>query len=145
MASLDYQSPASERPYPDRGPPAASHRPRQLSYVRVDSVQFGERPRNGQRQLRPRTQPGMRRQRAVYFYARAVTDRVMAQEAPGKLPCADGFVTLNFQGVCHAGRHQCRRGGGRRADAAKPAPTVTAQIEDAEMQTRERLDEDLIA
>src|SRR5688572_19395629 len=87
----------------------------------------------------------MLRQRAVYVYARAATDRMMAQETPGKLPCPDGFVALNLQGVCRAGRHQCRGGRSRRPDAAKPAPTVAAQIEDARMQTRECLDEDLVA
>ena len=109
---------------------------------RLDAVELGERPRNRERELRPRAKPDMGRQRAVDVHGSAAAEIVVGEEQAREFAGAFGVFAVRRERVGARRRHEeCRSCRGR-ANAAEPAPARASQIEHAEVQSRRSLDED---
>ncbi len=143
--ALDDESASGERPGADRralGPlHGASHR----AGVRRNAVQFRERPRHSEGQLRAGSETGMGRKRSMDLDRGAAVDRVVRQKPPGEHEGTIRVFSADLQRGRRLGRQQQRWCGRSRTDAAKAPPERPAQIENAEMQAGRRFDEDRLA
>jgi hypothetical protein len=147
MAALYHQASAGKRPRADRRPARAPDRSRKLGGADGEALQFGERLSYRKSELCARPQARMRREAPVNGDARAVNSVPSACSAARQKPAREFFSTArvvpNDLDCPGATRGDEQRWPGRRcADSAKPAAERAAEIEQPEMETRRRLDED---
>ena len=140
--TLNDETAIVERPCADGGTLATADGTRQGASVALEAIELGERARHRERQLRPRAEPDMRRQRSMHVHGGTGAQVVMLEEQTRELKRTPGIFTIGHKRVGGCGGDEqggpCRGG----ANAAEPSTARAAQIEDAEMQTRRRLDED---
>ena len=108
-------------------------------------MQLGERAGYGEGELRAGAKPRVRGDGAVDDEVHACAgsgQAVMPGEAARELEGAVGVGAFGRKRRGGAGLEQERRRRHRRAHAAEAAAQVAAQVEDAEVEARRRLDED---
>jgi hypothetical protein len=116
---------------------------RETADLRRQVEELRQRTRDGERQLRPGSEPRMTRKSAMDVQPHAAIDPVMRQEPRCEIGGSPRVLTADRHAPGASGRHEQRRGRRGGAEAAEPPPTRAPKIEDAEMQPRRRLDEDL--
>ena len=147
-AAFEHQAAAGERPRANRRSARASDRLREPRGVDVELVQLCQRPRHGQRELRARSEAGMRGKAPVHADAGAAGGEMRRGALAGQEPArelrraAGRIVSGDFERGGRTRRDEQRRRRRGRADAAEQASERAAEIEQAEVEARRRFDED---
>src|SRR5688572_31527668 len=94
--TLDDKPAVLERPGAHRRAPPAPNGSRQSRRVVPDPVQFGDRPRDRQRELSARPEAGMLRQRAMHGDPDSTLKAVVFHETPGILDRTIRILTLGL-------------------------------------------------
>ena len=140
-SAFDDETAILERPGADRGTLASADGARQRARIALHAIELGERAGHSERELRPRAEPDMRRQRCGR--GRSATAKVVVgEEQAGELAGALGVFPIAHERIGGRSRHEERRPRRGGANAAEPSPARASQIEDAEVQARRSLDED---
>src|SRR5687767_3132625 len=79
-SAFDHETTIVEGPRADRRSLAAAHGSRQRASIALDAVQLGERTCDGKRELRPRPESDVGRQRAMNVNGRTATNIVMGEK-----------------------------------------------------------------
>jgi hypothetical protein len=142
-ATFEHEPTVRKRPRAYGRPPRAADRGRQRRYVGVELVQLRHRPRDGERELRARSQSIVPRNRALNPKMRpSALYAVVIHEPRRESNRALGLRALGRYLRSHLGREQERRRRNGRANAAKPPAERAREVEHAEMQSRRGLDKD---
>ena len=110
-ASFDDETTAGKCPRAHSRATSAAHDCRKLRHIGLDVEEFGERTSHGERELRPRAQSGVRRQRSMDVQPRTRSDPVMVQEPTSELSSSIGVFTQHLERFGRGGGQQkCWRG-----------------------------------
>src|SRR3989449_1037141 len=145
-ATLQHEAAVGEGPGPDGGAAGPPHGARQRGHLGRQSLQLGEGPGHREGELRAGAQPCVRGDGTVDDQVRPCTgpgEAVIPGEAARELEGAVGVWAFGRKrgGGGGAGRDEERGRRPRRAHTAEAAAQVAAQVEDAEVEARRRLDE----
>ena len=139
-AALDHEAAERERPHPHRGSRRAPGGLGQRRRIERALVQRDERLGHRERQLRPRPEPDMRRDRLEHAQMRAAFKPQRVAAAPRERQRALRVGALDRQLVGRLRLEHHRRALDRHAEPAEAARAGVADREHAEVQARRRLD-----
>jgi hypothetical protein len=113
-----------------------------LRRLRIERVEIGQTPADGECQLRAGAQPCMGGQCAMDLNESAGREVVVIEELSRKGRCSIRVLAFNCERIGSTCRQLERRCRGGRADPAEPSSASAPEIEDAEVEAGVRLDTD---